>query len=86
MTCRCFWIGLALSIPLLALHGLGMLFPHWLHSYSLSIGVVEWLLATPVVFWCGWPFLQRAGVSVIQRSPNMFTLIARASGRRIYLA
>ena len=77
---RRFWIGLALSIPLLALHVLDMLFPHWLHSYSLSIGVAEWLLATPVVFWCGWPFLQRAGVSVIQRSPNMFTLIALGVG------
>src|SRR5262249_9172175 len=37
---------------------------------------VELLLATPLVFWCGLPFFQRAATSVVQRSPNMFTLIA----------
>ena len=77
---RRFWIGLALSAPLLALHVLDMILPHLLHSYAFSIGVAGWLLATPVVSWCGWPFLQRAGVSVVQRSPNMFTLIALGVG------
>ena len=57
-----------------------MFSPHLLSSHSLFIGVAEWLLATPVVLWCGWPFLQRAGNSVVQRSPNMFTLIALGVG------
>jgi P-type Cu+ transporter len=41
--------------------------------------LVNWLglaFATPVVFWAGWPFFVRAWASVVNRSPNMFTLIA----------
>jgi len=39
------------------------------------LGWVELLIATPVVFWGGWPFFVRAWHSVVNRSPNMFTLI-----------
>jgi P-type Cu+ transporter len=45
--------------------------------------VVNWLelvLATPVVFWAGWPFFERAWASIVNRSPNMFTLIALGVG------
>ena len=45
--------------------------------------LVNWmglLLATPVVFWAGWPFFERAWASAINRSPNMFTLIAMGVG------
>ena len=38
------------------------------------------LLATPVVFWAGWPFFERAWASAVNRSPNMFTLIAMGVG------
>jgi Cu+-exporting ATPase len=41
---------------------------------------VELALATPVVLWGGWPFFQRGWVSVINRSLNMFTLIAIGTG------
>src|SRR5262249_10983198 len=41
---------------------------------------LQLLLATPVVFWCGWPFFERAWTSLVQRSPNMFTLIALGVG------
>ena len=44
---------------------------------------VNWLgfaLATPVVFWAGWPFFVRARASFVNRSPNMFTLIAIGVG------
>ncbi|PHX91267.1 MAG: copper-translocating P-type ATPase [Nitrospirae bacterium] len=41
---------------------------------------VQWLLATPVVLWGGWPFFQRGWVSVVSRAPNMFTLIAIGTG------
>lgn len=44
---------------------------------------VNWmglLLASPVVFWAGWPFFARAWASVVNRSPNMFTLIALGVG------
>src|SRR6187401_1967996 len=36
--------------------------------------------ATPVVFWAGWPFFERAWASIVHRSPNMFTLIAMGVG------
>jgi P-type Cu+ transporter len=36
---------------------------------------VEMVLATPVVLWAGWPFFVRAARSVVNRSPNMWTLI-----------
>jgi Cu+-exporting ATPase len=38
------------------------------------------LLSTPVVFWCGWPVFERAWQSFVNRSPNMFTLIAIGTG------
>jgi Cu+-exporting ATPase len=37
-------------------------------------------LATPVVFWAGWPFFERAWASFVNRSPNMFTLIGLGVG------
>jgi P-type Cu+ transporter len=37
---------------------------------------IEFALATPVVFWAGWPLLERGWASILHRSPNMFTLIA----------
>ena len=41
---------------------------------------VQWLLATPVVLWGGWPFFHRGWISVVNRAPNMFTLIAMGTG------
>ena len=41
---------------------------------------IELLLATPVVLWGGWSFFQRGWTSIINRSTNMFTLIAMGTG------
>jgi Cu+-exporting ATPase len=41
---------------------------------------IEFALATPIVLWCAWPFFQRAWASLVNRSPNMFTLIALGVG------
>jgi P-type Cu+ transporter len=44
---------------------------------------VNWMgliLSTPVVLWAGWPFFERAWLSVVNRSPNMFTLIGLGVG------
>ena len=41
---------------------------------------VQWVLATPVVLWGGWPFFQRGWSSVVSWAPNMFTLIAMGTG------
>ena len=45
-----------------------------------AIGWIELLLATPVVLWGGWPFFQRGWASIVNRSLNMFTLIALGTG------
>ena len=41
---------------------------------------IELVLATPVVLWGGWPFFVRGWQSVVNRSPNMFTLIGLGTG------
>ena len=41
---------------------------------------IQFALSTPIVLWCAWPFFQRAWISVVNRSPNMFTLIALGVG------
>jgi len=79
---RRFWLGVALGLPVLLLAMGEMVF-------SLSVlGVTgsrmnNWLqlmLASPVVLWAGWPFYQRAWMSIVNISPNMFTLIALGVG------
>lgn len=78
---RRFWIGVALSIPLLAISMGGMATGSPLHN--LPAGWMEWLqllLATPVVLWGGWPFFQRGWASLVNRHLNMFTLIAMGTG------
>ena len=78
---RRFWVGLALSIPLLAISMGGMAAGSPLHN--LPGGWMEWLqlaLATPVVLWGGWPFFQRGWASLVNRHLNMFTLIAMGTG------
>ncbi len=79
---RRFWISLALTAPLLAVAMADML-PGMQVQHQLPEGWlprIELLLATPVVLWGGWPFFQRGWASVVNRSTNMFTLIAMGTG------
>jgi Cu+-exporting ATPase len=79
---RRFWISLALTVPLLGIAMADML-PGMPVQHALPTGWLPWielLLATPVVLWCGWPFFQRGWASVVNRSTNMFTLIAMGTG------
>jgi Cu+-exporting ATPase len=77
---RRFRIGLVLSIPVVALGMLGgLLGLDRLVPPLISIWV-QLVLATPVVLWAGWPFFVRAWASVVNRSLNMFTLIALGTG------
>jgi len=80
---RRFWISLGLTAPLLAIAMADML-PGMPVEHALPSGWqlswIELLLATPVVLWGGWPFFQRGWKSVVNRSTNMFTLIAMGTG------
>jgi len=81
---RRFWVGVALTLPVLVL-AMGSLVPGLgplIHDTSPE-GLSRWLelaLATPVVLWAGWPFFQRGWRSVIGWNLNMFTLIAIGVG------
>jgi len=79
---RRFWVALALTAPLLAIAMGSMISPHMSMAAAWSWGLpwLELLLASPVVLWCGWPFFERGWTSVINRSTNMFTLIAMGTG------
>jgi heavy metal translocating P-type ATPase len=77
---RRFRVGAALTLPLLILAMGGMWGP--LHS-ALRPQWMNWaelVLATPVVLWGGRVFLERGWASIVNRSPNMFTLIAIGAG------
>lgn len=75
-------IALVLTIPILALGMSGMLPQAWLERFAAThaAGWLELALATPVVVWAGWPLFQRGWASIVNRSLNMFTLIAIGTG------
>ena len=77
---RRFWIGLVLTLPVVALemgaHLTGL-------DRLVSRAYSNWLqlfFATPVVLWAGWPFFERGWASLRSRNLNMFTLIAMGTG------
>ncbi len=79
---RRFWISVGLTVPLLAIAMADML-PGMPVQRVIPGGwlpFIELILATPVVLWGGWPFFQRGWASVVNRSTNMFTLIAMGTG------
>ncbi|HYG84808.1 MAG TPA: heavy metal translocating P-type ATPase [Azospirillum sp.] len=79
---RRFWIGAALTIPLVLLE-LGTHLPGFGVHTLMSPGTAVWLqvlLASPVVLWSGWPLLERGWQSFRRRSLNMFSLIALGVG------
>ncbi len=92
---RRFWVGVILTAPLLAIAMGSMFWPNLVMGGGFDIvrsdritvtpwaSILPWLeflLATPVVLWCGLPFFQRFWTSLLNRSPNMFTLIGLGSG------
>ncbi len=79
---RRFWIGLVLTLPPLAFV-MGDMLPGQPLRHLIPPRVSAWLqfvLATPVVLWAGWPFFERGWASIVNRSLNMFTLIALGTG------
>jgi P-type Cu+ transporter len=79
---RRFWTSLALTAPLMAI-AMGAMFSSTSLHRILPGAALPWLelaLATPVVLWSGLPFFQRFWTSLVNRSPNMFTLIGMGTG------
>ncbi|HEY0050602.1 MAG TPA: heavy metal translocating P-type ATPase [Pyrinomonadaceae bacterium] len=77
---RRFRISAALTIPVFVLAMAEML-PSFHEIVSPTVSIwIQFVLATPVVLWGGFPFFQRAWASVKNASPNMFTLIAIGTG------
>jgi Cu+-exporting ATPase len=78
-----FWISVILTIPLLLIT-MGMHIPGLAnivhHIPPRTSSWLQFILATPVTIWCGWPLLKRGWFSVIERNLNMFTLIALGTG------
>jgi Cu+-exporting ATPase len=77
---RRFWIGLVLSLPVLALEMGGHLTNLHMIPGARAAAWIQLALATPVVLWAGYPFFQRAWQSLVTRHLNMFTLIAMGTG------
>ena len=79
---RRFWVGVALSLPLLAI-AMAEHFNKAALDTLVSPRLLVWvqlILGTPAVLWCGWPFFQRGWASVVSRRLNMFALIALGTG------
>ncbi len=79
---RRFWLSVALALPVFMMAMVSDLAPQLVPDF-VSMTVLQWLefaLATPVVVWAGWPIFQRGWASVVNRSLNMFSLIALGVG------
>ena len=74
---RRFWVSLVLAVPVFVVAMTTDMMPALLPAWASMKGIqwLQFLLATPVVFWCGWPFLVRGWQSLQTRNLNMFTLI-----------
>jgi Cu2+-exporting ATPase len=79
---RKFWVALALSVPVFVIAMSD--FFSFLHLDSVATkkvwNWVEFILATPVVFYSGLDFFKRGWSSIRRRSPNMWTLISIGVG------
>ncbi|HEY1072045.1 heavy metal translocating P-type ATPase [Brevundimonas sp.] len=77
---RRLWIGAILTLPVVALEMGGHLTGLADRIPGQTSNWIQIALATPVVLWAGWPFFERGWKSVLNRSLNMFTLIALGVG------
>jgi Cu+-exporting ATPase len=91
---RRFWVSAVLTAPLLTIAMASMIWPgffglrvdtlagyrYQFFLWGWGLPWLEFLLASPVVLWGGFPFFQRFWTSLVNRSPNMFTLIGMGTG------
>lgn len=83
---RRFWISAVLTIPVFAL-AMSEMLPNFHAIVSPSVSLwIQFISATPVVLWGGFPFFQRAWASIKNVSPNMFTLIAIGTGTAYFFS
>ncbi len=79
---RRLWVGVALAAPVFVL-GMSDMIPGQPLHHTMGERMIHWIslvLSAPVVLWCAAPFFRRGWASVVNRSPNMFTLIAMGIG------
>lgn len=77
---RKFWIGVAFGLPVFLI-AMGRMWPPAAEFLPGSVSRwIELILTTPVVFWCGGFLFVRGWKSILNRSPNMFTLIMLGVG------
>jgi len=77
---RRLWVALALALPVIALEMGGHLTNLHVLLGQKSSNWLQFIFATPVVLWGGWPFFVRGWQSLVTRNLNMFTLIAMGIG------
>jgi Cu+-exporting ATPase len=77
---RRFWISASISLPVFIVAMMGDFAPHYLPLSMQTLQWFEFLFATPVVLWGGYPFFVRGWKSVVTWNLNMFTLIAIGVG------
>ena len=79
---RRFWVGLVLTLPVFILE-MGTHIPGLKLETFVPPVLSTWIqfvLATPVILWAGWPFFERGWASLVSRHLNMFTLISLGTG------
>jgi heavy metal translocating P-type ATPase len=75
------WLSAVPAAAVFVIAMWGMVARHPQHTAPPAVlAWIQLVLATPVVLWGGWPFFQRGWLSLVNRSPNMFTLIAIGTG------
>ena len=79
---RRLWVGAVLALPVFVLEMGGHIPALGLHRLVPPVIAtwIEFALSTPVVLWAGWPFFERGWASLVNRSLNMFSLIALGTG------
>ena len=79
-------VSLALPVLLIAMSEMVPGTPGQTIQWIPTLHWLQFILATPVVLWAGWPFFQRGWASVVNRSPNMFTLISMGTGTAYFFS
>ena len=82
-----FYVAAALTLPVLILSMGPMVAPHAFHAFPLRLSAwAQFLLTTPVFFWCGAYFIRRWWTSLRDRDTNMFTLTVTGTGAAYFFS